>query len=842
MGVAAAVPAEPSVAAGAYTEASISVLKGLEGVRKRPGMYIGDTDDGSGLHHLVFEVVDNSVDEALAGYCTKIEVTIHVDSSVTVRDNGRGIPTGIHPVEGKPTAELVMTILHAGGKFNQDNYKVSGGLHGVGVSAVNALSDWLRLEIWRDGYAWEQEYACGIPVTTLKKVAPTTDRGTAVTFHPDPSIFKNITQFSFEQLGQKLRELAYLNSGLEISIRDERTEKHQDFRYEGGIATFVADMNATNTVVHPDVIAFTAEHEGIIVDVALQWNESYNEQLVCFTNTIKNRDGGTHLTGFRQALTRTVNTYAAEYKLLGKDAKGATLSGEDLREGLTAVISVKVPDPKYSNQAKDKLVSSEVGTAVGAVVADRLGEFLERHPKEARMVIGKAALAAKAREAARKARELVQRKGALEMTSLPGKLADCQERDPRKCELFIVEGESAGGSAKQGRDRGFQAILPLKGKILNVEKVRFDRMLSSQELATLITALGTSVGPEKDLGKLRYHRIIIMTDADVDGSHIRTLLLTFFFRHFHELFENPDVFDTPDSENPGGSRKKRHIYIAQPPLYKVKKGKTERYLKNEDALEDFVLDSVCNETIVSGTRAVNGESAPATLTGAELKQAVKRVNEGKRMRALIERRGDGRILGAFAQAGVRADDLRDRERVELMAARISDDLVARYPELAGLRLEPRLDEVHGSWEIRAAPGVGGVRRETVVGLELVRSAEFTELRKIDEELRAVLAGPFAVSVDGEAPSTLPSFDGVATLLDELGRKGLGIQRYKGLGEMNAEQLWETTMDPARRNLLEVSIGDVNNANDIFSTLMGDMVEPRRQFIEENALNVRNLDV
>jgi DNA gyrase subunit B len=831
----APVPAPSSQ--GDYTEADISVLKGLEGVRKRPGMYIGDTDDGSGLHHLVFEVVDNSVDEALAGHCNRIDVTIHIDNSVTVKDNGRGIPVGMHPTENKPAAELVMTILHAGGKFNQDNYKVSGGLHGVGVSAVNALSDWLRLEIQRDGFVWEQEYARGIPQTPLTKRGATSDRGTSVTFHPDPTIFKNVVQFSYEQLGQKLRELAYLNGGLTIAISDERHDKQQEFRYEGGIATFVIDMNATNTVVHPEVIAFCAEQDGVTVDVALQWNESYNEQLVCFTNTIKNRDGGTHLTGFRQALTRTVNNYANEYKLLGKDkdAKGSSLSGEDLREGLTAVVSVKVSDPKYSNQAKDKLVSSEVATAVGAVVADKLSEYLERHPKEARMVIGKAALAAKAREAARKAREMVQRKGALEMTSLPGKLADCQERDPRKCELFLVEGESAGGSAKQGRDRGFQAILPLKGKILNVEKVRFDRMLASQEIATLITALGTSVGPEKDLTKLRYHRIIIMTDADVDGSHIRTLLLTFFFRHFHELFENPDLFDQPDADNPGGTRKKRHIYIAQPPLYKVKRGKTERYLKNEEALEDFLLDSVCDDTVVTGR-------AGKPLAGADLKRAIKRVNEGKRMRALIEKRGDGRILGAFAEAGLRADDLRDGDRVALLAARVSDDLANRYAELVGLRFDVRQDPVHGAWEIRAAAGVGGVRRETLLGLDLVRSAEFTELRRVDEELRGILAGPFSIAHERSEPVSVPTFDGVANHLEELGRKGLQIQRYKGLGEMNAEQLWETTMDPSKRNLLEVSIGDVNNANDIFSTLMGDMVEPRRLFIEENALNVRRLDV
>jgi DNA gyrase subunit B len=576
-----------------YTEDSIGVLKGLEGVRMRPGMYIGDTDDGTGLHHLVHEVVDNSVDEHLAGYCNRIEVAIHFDNSVTVEDSGRGIPVGIHPIEGRPTAELVMTSLHAGGKFGGGGYKVSGGLHGVGVSAVNALSDWLKLEIRRDGKVYYQEYAKGIPVTEFKQTGVTDRRGTKVTFHPDATIFKHILEFSFEQLSQKLRELAYLNSGLQIVIHDERTDRRQEFLFEGGIATYVADLNSNKTAVS-DVISISAEHEGALVEVAMQWNDGYSELITCFTNTIRNRDGGTHLTGFRQAMTRTINAYANEYKLL-KEAKGG-LSGEDLREGLTAVISVKIGDPKYSNQAKDKLISSEVATAVSAVVGERLQEYMERHPKDARAIIAKATLASRAREAARKAREMVQRKGALELTSLPGKLADCQERDPVKSELFIVEGESAGGSAKQGRSRAFQAILPLRGKILNVEKVRFDRMLTSQELTTLITALGTSVGDEKDIGRLRYHKIIIMTDADVDGSHIRTLLLTFFFRHFNELFE-------------GG-----HIYIAQPPLYKVKKGKTELYLKNEAALEDYLLESVCHETSLNGFR----DQEASSLRGAEL--------------------------------------------------------------------------------------------------------------------------------------------------------------------------------------------------------------------------------
>ena len=824
-------PAGASAAStdGDYGADKISVLKGLEGVRKRPGMYIGDTDDGTGLHHLVYEVVDNSVDEALAGHCNRIEVVIHIDNSVTVKDNGRGIPVGMHPTEGRPAAELVMTVLHAGGKFNQDNYKVSGGLHGVGVSAVNALSDWLRLEIHRDGHVYYQEYGCGIPTTTLDKLGPTKERGTTITFHPDPSIFKNIVTFSYEQLSQKLRELAYLNSGLKITIADERSDRAQEFKFEGGITTFVTDMNATETVINPEAISFSDTKDGITVDVAIQWNEGYNEQIVCFTNTIKNRDGGTHLTGFRQALTRTINGHAAEYKLL-KEMQGGTLSGEDLREGLTAVISVKAPDPKYSNQAKDKLVSSEVGAAVNAIVAERLGEYLERHPKEARNIVNKASLAARAREAARKARELVQRKGALSLTSLPGKLADCQERDPRKCELFIVEGESAGGSAKQGRDRSFQAILPLKGKILNVEKVRFDRMVSSQEIATLITALGTGVGPDKDINKLRYHRIVIMTDADVDGSHIRTLLLTFFFRHFAELFEHEDNLDA--------TKKLKHIYIAQPPLYKVKKGKAERYLKNEDALEDYLLDSVCDDAVVTGTRA----GAPATLGGSELKAAVKRVNQARRMRAQIDKRSDGRIAGAFAEAGLKPEDLRDRARLVALIADVKAWLVRRHGELGSIEIELVPESDHGGFALRVAPGLYGVRRETRIDFESVRSAEFGELRRITETLATLLEGPFTMVIGGGAPAEINSFDQLATAIEDAGRKGLQIQRYKGLGEMNADQLWETTMDPARRNLLEVSIGDVDRAKQIFSTLMGDLVEPRREFIEINALNVRNLDV
>ncbi len=799
-----------------YDASSIGVLKGLEGVRKRPGMYIGDTDDGTGLHHLVHEVVDNSIDEHLAGHCDRIDITIHFDNSVTVEDNGRGIPVDMHPIENRPAAELVMTTLHAGGKFGgKGGYKVSGGLHGVGVSAVNALSDWLKLEIRRNGKVYYQEYSRGIPTIELKQTGVTDRRGTKTTFHPDTEIFKNILEFNFDQVATKLRELAYLNPGLAIVIHDERVDKNVEYKFEGGIATYVADQNANKTVVS-DVISVFGEHENIGVDVAMQWNDGYSELVTCFTNTIKNRDGGTHLTGFRQALTRTVNNYANENKLL-KDAKGG-LSGEDLREGLTAVISVKLGDPKYSNQAKDKLVSSEVATAVNAVLSEKLGTFLEQHPKEARLVVNKALLASRAREAARKAREMVQRKGVLEFTSLPGKLADCQERDPAKSELFIVEGESAGGSAKQGRDRAIQAILPLRGKILNVEKVRFDRMLGSQELTTLITALGTSVGEEKDIAKLRYHKIIVMTDADVDGSHIRTLLLTFFFRHFGELFENG------------------HVYIAQPPLYGVTKGKKVHYLKNDAALEDYLLDDVCKKTIV--TRSDGGE--PITTTS--LIALVKRINQARAIRSKLDKRGDGRISAQFAEIGLVEEDLKDREKCERIEAKVMAEVSRRHPELGSAAADYRQDAEHGSWKLVFPAGLHGVRRATTLDVDFVRAGEFVELRKISAELRAAFAGTLTLTYADDDAIEIKDWDQIATIVGDLGRKGLQIQRYKGLGEMNAEQLWETTMDPARRNLLKVKVEELAEADGIFTKLMGDLVEPRREFIEENALNVRNLDV
>jgi DNA gyrase subunit B len=800
---------------GTYDADSITVLKGLEAVRKRPGMYIGDTDDGSGLHHMVHEVVDNAVDEHLAGYCTRIDVTIHIDNSVTVEDDGRGIPVDMHEEEKRPAAEVVMTVLHAGGKFDQNSYKVSGGLHGVGVSVVNALSDVLKLEIRRDKKVYYQEYSRGEPTTEFKPIGVTEKRGTKITFHPDPLIFKGI-EYSFEQLTQKLRELSYLNSGLTIVIRDERSDRKHEFHYEGGIASFVADLNTSKTPVNDDVIHFKGEIDGVQTEIALQWNDSYTEQIFCFTNSIKNKDGGTHLTGFRTALTRTINAYANEHNLL-KELKG-TLSGEDLREGLCAVLSVKVADPKFSNQPKDKLVSSEVAGAVAQIVNDELYRYLERKPKDARGIILKAVTAARAREAARKAREMVQRKGALELTSLPGKLADCQERDPSLCELFIVEGESAGGSAKQGRDRRTQAILPLKGKILNVERARLDKMLGSQEIATLITALGCGIGEEKDIDKLRYHRIVVMTDADVDGSHIRTLLLTFFFRQYPEIIE------------------RGHLFIAQPPLYKVKRGKRDLYLKNEHDLESNLLDAVCAQTVVTG-------SGGRSLTGDGLRQYVRLVNRYRRMAKQLDKTNDARVCGAFAaRAKLTKEDLVDRKRLEVLIAEKVRPYLAERHNLGEVQFEILADDEHGGFYVRVPRSGSDMTRDTVVDFDLVESAEFQELRKVSEQLSGALTAPYKIQPEGGESIDVATSDDLAAKVEELGRKGLSIQRYKGLGEMNAEQLWQTTMDPSARSLLQVRVDDLVQADQVFTKLMGDLVEPRRAFIEENAIYVRNLDV
>jgi len=765
---------------------------------------------------MVYEVVDNSVDEVLAGFCNRIEVQVHFDNSVSVDDNGRGIPVGEHPTEKRPTAEIVMTVLHAGGKFNHSNYKVSGGLHGVGVSVVNALSEWLKLEIKRDGKVYYQEYRRGQPVTGLEEIGVSEKTGTKITFKPDTTVFKGTTEFSFEVLSQRLRELCYLNRGLTIQLDDERNGKSHEFQFTGGLAQFVADLNTTRVVTHEKPILVEGEQDGTLVEIALQWNDSYQDSIFCFTNNIKNKDGGTHLTGFRAALTRTVNSYAQSAGLL-KDLKNG-LGGDDISEGMTAVVSVKHPDPKFSNQPKDKLVSSEVKGIVERIVNERLGRFFEEHPREARQIIEKAVLAARAREAARKARELVQRKGALDVSSLPGKLADCQEKDPALSELYIVEGDSAGGSAKQGRNRKDQAILPLRGKILNVEKARLDKMLSSQEIVTLITALGCGVEKEKEIDKIRYHRVIIMTDADVDGSHIRTLLLTFFYRHFPEVVE------------------RGYLYIAQPPLYRVKKGKREIYLKNEQALEEFLLESATENLVLRPT------DSNVAIGGDRLRHLARLAVRYRRLLAVLDRRVDARLVDAMIKAAhLSKADLRDAKVIAKALSRLEAYFDAFAPELKDVVLKLAPDSEHGGYKIEAPVRPAGIRRATVIDFPFLDSPEFADLTALHAELTVMGPPPYRL----EAGSETVEFDRVEELghrINELGKKGLQIQRYKGLGEMNPEQLWETTMNPARRTLLQVRVEDAFEADRLFSTLMGDLVEPRREFIADNALNVRNLDV
>ncbi len=800
-----------------YGDDKIQVLKGLEAVRKRPGMYIGDTDDGTGLHHMVYEVVDNAVDEALAGYCTRVEVAIHIDGSVTVLDNGRGIPVGMHPTENRPTPEIVMTVLHAGGKFDHNSYKVSGGLHGVGVSVVNALSEWLKLEIYRDGKTWYQEYRKGDPSTQLRAIGASPRTGTKVTFKPDPDVFR-ITQFSFDVLAQRLRELSYLNKGLVITLADEGSDKQHEFVFAGGIFSFVQDLNVAKEKVHPEPIFVSGKVEETEVEIAVQWNDTFQEQVFCFTNNIRNKDGGEHLSGFRAALTRTLNNYGKENNLF-KDLKGQGLSGDDSREGLCAVVSVKHPDPKFSSQTKDKLISSEVKGYVESVVSERLGKWFEEHPREAKAVVAKAVLAARARDAARKAREMVQRKGALDSFSLPGKLADCQERDPAAAELFIVEGDSAGGSAKQGRDRKNQAVLPLRGKILNVEKARFDKMLGSAEIATLITALGCGIDKDKDVEKLRYHKIVIMTDADVDGSHIRTLLLTFFFRQYPEILENG------------------YLYIAQPPLYKVKKGKAEKYLKNEQALEEYLVDQALGEL-----RLVHRNGTDSWITGDALRTLVAQANRYRRLLAQLDRRMDARLVDAFVKASeIDKEALREQALVEAAKLRVQAHLKQYEPEISETVLDVRPDGEHGGFKLVAPARPGGVRNETTIDFSLLDSGELGELAGLARAFRGFGVAPYVVERAGER-TELDRLDALGAFADEVGRKGLQTQRYKGLGEMNPEQLWETTMDPTRRTLLQVRVDDAVEADRIFTVLMGDLVEPRRDFIEKNALNVRNLDV
>ncbi len=798
-----------------YNADRIKVLKGLEAVRKRPGMYVGDTEDGSGLHHLVFEVVDNSVDEALAGHCDTIHVTIHVDNSVSISDNGRGIPVDMHPTENRPAAEVIMTVLHAGGKFDNSNYKVSGGLHGVGVSVVNALSERLQLEIWRAGKVYRQDYSRGEPVSGLGVEGDTEQTGTKITFLPDIEIFKNIN-FSHEILAKRLRELAFLNRGVSIVFTDERTNKVDEFKYDGGIRQFVELLNKNKTNLHPDPISIEGEVDGIVVELALQWNDSYVEQMFCYTNNIPNRDGGTHLSGFRASMTRAINAYATEANML--KAK-ESLSGDDMREGLVAVLSVKVPDPKFSSQTKEKLVSSEVKTAVESVVGAKLKAYLEETPSVAKNVVKKAIDASRAREAARRAREATRRKGALDSASLPGKLADCQEKDPALCELYIVEGDSAGGSAKQGRSRKNQAVLPLRGKILNVEKARFDRMLSSDAISTLITALGTGIGKDEfDVSKLRYHKIIIMTDADVDGSHIRTLLLTFFYRHMSELVE------------------RGYLFIAQPPLYKVTKKKKELYLKDDQARYDYLLSMA-----VDSISLLSADESAERIEGEALKQLCINVRTYVELLEQIDKRRDRRVYeGVLKATTLSAEVLRDGD-VDAEAEALEGFLNDHYPESAPVDVEVVEDREHSSKAIRVRLRRMGSTREVLVNKDFFEGADFKELARQYEGLKIAGPGPYLISYDEEAVEVSRLDDAVDRILADA-EKGLDIQRYKGLGEMNPEQLWETTMNPENRTLLSVTVEDAVAADEIFTVLMGDNVEPRREFIERNALNVRNLDI
>ena len=821
-----------------YGADSIKVLKGLDAVRKRPGMYIGDTDDGSGLHHMVFEVSDNAIDEALAGHCDRIEITLNADGSVSVEDNGRGIPTGIHAEEGVSAAEVIMTQLHAGGKFentSDDNaYKVSGGLHGVGVSVVNALSEWLDLTIWRDGEEHFMRFAFGDAVAPLKVVGPSAGKkGTRVTFLPSPATFK-ITEFDFDKLEHRYRELAFLNSGVRLFLTDARHEEQRtvELYYEGGIAAFVKYLDRTKTPLMPEPVAISGTRDDVTIDVALEWNDSYYENVLAFTNNIPQRDGGTHLAAFRAALTRTLNNYADKSGMLKKEK--VTLTGDDMREGLTAIVSVKLPDPKFSSQTKDKLVSSEVRQPLESLMADKLAEWLEENPAHGRAIIGKVIDAAAAREAAKKARELTRRKGVMDIASLPGKLADCQERDPAKSELFLVEGDSAGGSAKQGRDRHFQAILPLRGKILNVERARFDRMLSSREIGTLIQAMGTGIGRDDfNVEKLRYHKIVIMTDADVDGAHIRTLLLTFFYRQMPEIIE------------------KGHLFIAQPPLYKASRGRSEVYLKDDPALDDYLVEN--------GVAGALLETAGGTRSGADLRAMVDHARRLRTLMRYVPRRYDPVIIEALAMGGALAPAIGSEQRSALLAGAVAA-LEAADPEARWQADLTSEGSVHcrRSWR--------GVTDHHIVEAAFIASAEARKLHLLAAEQgdayhrpAKFIAARAGAAVEAEAtdagsegddaPAVIGKGEAMVARPSQLleavllaGRKGLKIQRYKGLGEMNPEQLWETTLDPANRAMLRVQIEQADLADEIFTRLMGDVVEPRREFIQDNALNVANLDV
>ncbi|MEG3087849.1 DNA topoisomerase (ATP-hydrolyzing) subunit B [Sphingomonas sp. PB4P5] len=825
-----------------YGADSIKVLKGLDAVRKRPGMYIGDTDDGSGLHHMVFEVSDNAIDEALAGHCDRIDITLNADGSVSVADNGRGIPTGIHTEEGVSAAEVIMTQLHAGGKFentSDDNaYKVSGGLHGVGVSVVNALSEWLDLTIWRDGQEHYMRFAFGDAVAPLKIVGPAAigQKGTRVTFFPSPATFK-ITEFDFDKLEHRYRELAFLNSGVRLFLNDARHEelKTTELYYEGGIAAFVKYLDRNKIPLMPEPVAISGTRDDVTIDVALEWNDSYYENVLAFTNNIPQRDGGTHMAAFRAAMTRTLNNYAEKSGMLKKEK--VTLTGDDMREGLTAIVSVKLPDPKFSSQTKDKLVSSEVRQPLESLMADKLAEWLEENPAHGKAIVAKIIDAAAAREAAKKARELTRRKGVMDIASLPGKLADCQERDPAKSELFLVEGDSAGGSAKQGRDRHYQAILPLRGKILNVERARFDRMLSSREIGTLIQAMGTGIGRDDfKIEKLRYHKIVIMTDADVDGAHIRTLLLTFFYRQMPEIIT-------------GG-----YLYIAQPPLYKANRGRSEVYLKDDNALDDYLIENGVAATVLEGPGGAR--------SGADLRSLV---DHARRMRTLmryIPRRYDPTMVEALAMGGALDPNAKREDRLAHVTT-VSKGLMAADPEAKWTVSLTEDGSVHFERAWR------GVTDHHIIEAAFLGSAEARKLHALAEEqaesfeqtarlvsTKAAAAQAEAEEAAADAEEDAPQAAASSTkgttmvarpsqLLDAVlaaGRKGLTISRYKGLGEMNAEQLWETTLDPQNRSLLRVEVDQADVADEIFTRLMGDVVEPRREFIQENALSVANLDV